>query len=70
MKEEKKESPIGVLWGWSKPYHGKFIGSVILAVLGVACQMVPYFCVAHIVTMMLSEEQNYSRYVTAGIIWC
>ena len=68
MKEEKKESPIGVLWGWGKPYHGKFIGSIILAVLGVACQMVPYFCVAHIVTMMLSGEQNYSRYVTAGII--
>ena len=68
MKEEKKESPIGVLWGWGKPYHGKFIGSVILAVLGVACQMVPYFCVAYIVTMMLSGEQNFSRYVTAGII--
>lgn len=68
MKEEKKESPIGVLWGWGKPYHGKFIGSVILAVLGVACQMVPYFCVANIVTMMLSGEQNFSRYVTAGII--
>ena len=60
MKEEKKESPIGVLWGWGKPYHGKFIGSIILAVLGVACQMVPYFCVAHIVTMMLSGEQNFS----------
>ena len=68
MKEEKKESPIGVLWGWGKPYHGKFIGSIILAVLGVACQMVPYFCVAHIVTLMLSGEQNFSRYVTAGII--
>ena len=68
MKEEKKESPIGVLWGWGKPYHGKFIGSIILAALGVACQMVPYFCVAHIVTMMLSGEQNFSRYVTAGII--
>lgn len=68
MKEKKKESPIGVLWGWGKPYHGKFIGSIILAVLGVACQMVPYFCVAHIVTMMLSGEQNFFRYVTAGII--
>lgn len=68
MKEEKKESSIGVLWGWGKPYHGKFIGSIILAVLGVACQMVPYFCVAHIVTMMLSGEQTFSRYVTAGII--
>ena len=60
MKEEKKESPIGVLWGWGKPYHGKFIGSIILAVLGVACQMVPYFCVAHIVTLMLSGEQDFS----------
>ena len=49
MKEEKKESPIGILWGWGKPYHGKFIGSIALAVLGVACQMVPYFCVADVV---------------------
>ena len=48
MKEEKKESPIGVLWGWGKPYHGKFIGSIILAVLGVACQMVPYFCIVRL----------------------
>ena len=68
MKEEKKEAPIGVLWGWGKPYHGKFIGSVILAVLGVACQMVPYFCVAHIVTLMLSGEQDFSSYMTACIV--
>ncbi len=68
MKEEKKASPISVLLGWGKPYHGKFIGSVILAVLGVACQMVPYFCVANIVTMMLSGEQNFSRYVTGCMV--
>ena len=68
MKEEKKESPIGVLWGWGKPYHGKFIGSIILAVLGVACQMVPYFCVAHIVTLMLSGEQDFSSYMTTCIV--
>lgn len=68
MKEEKKESPIGVLWGWGKPYHGKFIGSIALAVLGVACQMVPYFCVAHIVTLMLSGDQNFSRYTAACVI--
>ncbi len=65
MKEEKKESPIGVLWGWGKPYHGKFIGSIALAVLGVACQMVPYFCVAHIVTLMLSGDQNFSHYMSS-----
>ena len=68
MKKEKKESPIGVLWGWGKSYHGKFISSIILAVLGVTCQMVPYFCVAHIVTLMLAGEQNLSFYVTARII--
>lgn len=68
MKEEKKESPIGTLWRWSKAYHGKFIVSVILAVLGVACQMIPYFCVAHIITLMLSGEQDFSRYMAACII--
>ena len=68
MKEEKKESPIGVLWGWGKPYHGKFIGSIALAVLGVACQMVPYFCVAHIVTLMLSGDQNFLHYTAACVI--
>ena len=34
MKEEKKASPISVLLGWGKPYHGKFIDSVVLAVFG------------------------------------
>ena len=68
MKEEKKESPIGILWGWGKPYHWKFIGSIALAVLGVACQMVPYFCVAHIVTLMLSGDQNFSHYIAACVI--
>ena len=23
MKEEKKDSPIGTLWGWGKPYPHK-----------------------------------------------
>lgn len=41
MKEKKKESPIGVLWGWGKLYHGKFIGSIILAVLGVPARWCP-----------------------------
>lgn len=68
MKEEKKPSPISVLWGWGKQYHGKFISSVVFAVLGVACQMIPYFCVAHIVTMMVSGEQEFSRYVSACIV--
>lgn len=52
MKE--KSSPIAKLWGWAKPYHVNFIGSVVLAVLGVAGEMVPYFCVAAIIRLLLS----------------
>ena len=69
MKEEKKESPMGVLWGWGdEALSRKFIGGIILAVLGVAIQMVPYFCVAHIVTLMLSPEQDFRNYMTACIV--
>ena len=55
-------------WAGANRSHGKFIAGVVLAVLGVACQMVPYFCVAHIVTMMLDGEQDFSRYVTACMV--
>ena len=62
MKEVKEGVTHRHLMGiGGKPYHGKFIGSIALAVLGVACQMVPYFCVAHIVTLMLSGDQNFFR---------
>ncbi len=57
MKEEKESVANKCFMGMGQIYHGKFIGSVVLAVLGVACQMVPYFCVAHIVTMMLDGSR-------------
>ena len=47
---EKKPSPTQVLWDWGKAYHGKFYVSILFAALGVACQMIPYFCVARIAT--------------------
>lgn len=58
-----KKSPMGTLWEWANPYHDKFIFSVILAVLGVACQMVPYFCVATIIIRMLAGETVLQSYL-------
>ena len=66
--KEKKESPISVIWGWGKPYHGKFIISMILAIFGVACQMIPYFCVARIIRMMLNENHVFSNYIMIIIV--
>ena len=41
MESKKAPSPFAVLWGWADGEHGGFYTSVALALLGVACGMVP-----------------------------
>lgn len=65
MNKEKEASPLGIVWGWSKKYHGKFYGSVVLAVLGVAGTMLSYICIANIIRLLLSRAELH-----ASIPWC
>lgn len=65
-EKAKQPSPIAKLWGWGQPYHGEFIASVILAVLGVASQMVPYFCIAKMITELLAGGKSADFYMK----WC
>lgn len=44
------------LWEFASPHKGGYIASLIFATLGVACGMVPYFCVAQIVLALLRGE--------------
>ena len=53
MDNKKAPSPFAVLWGWASGEHGGFYASVALAVLGVACGMAPYFCVAAMIGLLL-----------------
>ena len=53
MDNKKAPSPFAVLWGWATGEHGGYYASVALAVLGVACGMVPYFCVAAMIGLLL-----------------
>jgi len=66
-QNKSKHSPFGLLWGWGKSYHGRFIVSIVLAVLGVACQMIPYFCVVNIIAKMFSGEISFSAYLPVCI---
>ena len=66
-QNKSKSSPFGMLWRWGKPYHGKFILSIILAVLGVTCQMLPYFCVVNMIAKMFAGEVSFSAYLPACI---
>lgn len=54
MESKKAPSPFAVLWGWADGEHGGFYASVALALLGVACGMAPYFCVAVMIERLLS----------------
>lgn len=66
MHQEDKPSYISALWGWGEPYHPLFYTSVILAVLGVAAGMVPYFCVAAIIHLLLSHNAEFGIFLQ----WC
>ncbi len=50
------------LWEFASPHKGGYIASLIFATLGVACGMVPYFCVAQIVLALLRGETAISFY--------
>ena len=63
----KKPSAFGTIWGWARPYRGKFMISIVLAILGVACQMIPYFCVTDIVIQMIAGEHRFSSYLVLCI---
>ena len=54
MEETKKQSPFAKLWGWAGARRSGFILSILLAILGVACGLVPYFCIAAIIRILLA----------------
>lgn len=62
----EKKSPFGQIWEWAAPYHGNIIGSILLAMIGVVGEMVPYFCVARMITELLAGGKVLSFYLG----WC
>lgn len=63
MEEKEKRSPYSLLWEWAEPYHGSFVCAVVLAVLGVTCSMVPYFCAAKVIGLLLDGCRQWSSLV-------
>ena len=71
MEASKKKSPSPIAWalGQAGPHRGQFALSVILAVVGVAFSVAPYFAVVGIVKGLMAGEKNPTYYLTqAGII--
>ncbi|MDO5548152.1 MAG: ABC transporter ATP-binding protein [Eubacteriales bacterium] len=65
MEDVKKQSPFSKLWGWAEGFHGGFYGAVVLAVLGVACNMLAYLSIAAMIRLLLGGSA-----LSACLPWC
>ena len=59
----KEQSPVGRIWELGEKEHGRLVTAVILAVLGVAFGMAPYFAAAKIIVLLLASETAFSAYL-------
>lgn len=62
MKNGKK-SAVQWLAEWAAPHKGGYTASVILALIGVACSIVPYFAISQIVVELISGGRNLVFYL-------
>lgn len=54
----KENSAMTILMDFAKPCKGKLIGSVVLAVLGALCGMIPYIAVSRGIIMICHEDND------------
>lgn len=69
MNQTKRGNPFGRLIEFAKPHKTGYMVSVILAVVGVALGMVPYFATAEMIIHLLSGNRElsfYARYCLVG----
>ncbi len=63
---DKNNNPMSSLMELAAPYKSKYVLSVILAVLGVAAGLLPFFVVSKIVVLLMNGETSVSVYME----WC
>ena len=61
--DKKQKSPISVLFGLASDSKGKFIQSVVYAVIGVLAGVVPFFIGAKIIVSMINGEKDVNYYL-------
>ena len=66
MNQSQSGNPFGRLIEFARPYKTGYIVSAVLAVLGVAFGIVPYFATARMTIELLSGNRDLSFYM----VWC
>ncbi len=66
MSQQKEQGPFKRLKVFVQPYQKRFYDSMILAILGVASGLVPYFAVARMLVQLMSGQTDFLFY----LMWC
>lgn len=66
MNQSQSGNPFGRLIEFAKPHKAGYIVSVVLAVMGVAFGIIPYFATARMTIALLSGNRDLSFYMR----WC
>ncbi len=66
MQEVKEQSTFSRLKEFAQPQKGSYIASVIIAVIGVASGIIPYYAMARIIIELINGSRELSLYVP----WC
>ena len=61
----KKRSAFSYLLEWAKGHAGGYVASVLIAILGVACGILPYFAISKIVALLFEGVKDLQSY----LIW-
>ena len=65
----KENSAMTILMDFAKPCKGKLIGSVVLAVLGALCGMIPYIAVSRGIIMICHEDYAFSKLAFLAFVY-
>ena len=69
----KSSSPMAWVLGQTGDHAGQYVLSVILAVIGVAFSVAPYFVVVGVVQGLMEGQQDFSFYLNRclimGVLW-
>lgn len=64
-KSKSQASTVGKLLIFAENCYGKIVASVLLAIIGILCGMIPYFCVAKLTEVFFYGEQS----LEAVLVW-
>ena len=73
MKQEKQKSPAAWIMEFAGQKKSRYVLSVILAICGSICQVLPYLVMARVIQKLLSGDANFAGYLTdclwMGLLW-